>query len=63
MNIAIVGCGYVAEQYAATLRFHPELRLVGRRLADDLVQKVGAFKPPMAEKLGVVRRDNDGRLA
>ena len=29
MNIAIVGCGYVAEQYAATLPFHPELRLVG----------------------------------
>ena len=28
MNIAIVGCGYVAEQYAATLPFHPELRLV-----------------------------------
>ena len=27
MNIAIVGCGYVAEQYAATLPFHPELRL------------------------------------
>jgi predicted dehydrogenase len=28
MNIAIVGCGYVAEQYAATLASHPELRLV-----------------------------------
>ena len=28
MNLAIVGCGYVAEQYAATLAFHPELRLV-----------------------------------
>lgn len=28
MNIAIVGCGYVAEQYAATMPWHPELRLV-----------------------------------
>ena len=39
MNIAIVGCGYVAEQYASTLPVHPELRLVaaydtnGERLA------------------------------
>lgn len=29
MNIAIIGCGYVAEQYLATLPHHPELRLVG----------------------------------
>ena len=29
MNIAIIGCGYVAEQYMATLPHHPELRLVG----------------------------------
>jgi predicted dehydrogenase len=28
MNIAFLGCGYVAEQYAATLRFHPALRAV-----------------------------------
>jgi predicted dehydrogenase len=29
MNIAVVGCGYVAEQYANTLRHHTDLRLVG----------------------------------
>lgn len=29
MKIAFLGCGYVAEQYANTLRFHPELALVG----------------------------------
>lgn len=29
MNMAIIGCGYVAEQYMATLPHHPELRLVG----------------------------------
>ncbi len=29
MNIAIIGCGYVAEQYLATLPHHPELQLVG----------------------------------
>jgi predicted dehydrogenase len=26
MNVAFLGCGYVAEQYAATLPHHPELR-------------------------------------
>lgn len=41
MNIAIVGCGYVAEQYAATLPFHPELRLAA---AYDLeVDRLAAF--------------------
>lgn len=29
MNIAIIGCGYVAEFYGATLANHPQLRLVG----------------------------------
>ena len=29
MNFAIIGCGYVAEQYVATLSRHPELRLAG----------------------------------
>jgi predicted dehydrogenase len=29
MNFAIIGCGYVAEQYVATLSRHPELRLSG----------------------------------
>ena len=29
MNIAIVGCGYVADYYLATLQLHPELKLIG----------------------------------
>ena len=29
MKIALVGCGYVADYYMATLRLHPRLRLVG----------------------------------
>ena len=29
MKTAVVGCGYVAEQYGATLGDHPELQLVG----------------------------------
>jgi predicted dehydrogenase len=29
MNIAIVGCGFVADYYLATLRLHPELHLQG----------------------------------
>ncbi|MDP9052280.1 MAG: Gfo/Idh/MocA family oxidoreductase [Acidobacteriota bacterium] len=29
MNLAIVGCGFVADYYLATLPLHPELRLMG----------------------------------
>ena len=29
MNIAIIGCGYVADFYMASLRYHPELVIVG----------------------------------
>jgi predicted dehydrogenase len=29
MNVAIVGCGFVADFYLSTLRLHPELRVVG----------------------------------
>jgi predicted dehydrogenase len=29
MNLAVVGCGYVAESYCTTLRNYPDLRLVG----------------------------------
>ena len=29
MNIAIVGCGFVADYYMTTLPNHPELKLVG----------------------------------
>ena len=48
MNIAIVGCGYVAEQYVATLPYHPELRLVGAfdRDADRLEALRAATRSP-----------------
>jgi predicted dehydrogenase len=29
LNIAVVGCGYVADHYMETLHYHPELTLVG----------------------------------
>jgi predicted dehydrogenase len=29
MNIAMIGCGYVADFYMSSLQYHPELRLVG----------------------------------
>src|SRR5262245_35485285 len=29
MNIAVIGCGYVAESYGKTLRNYPSLKLVG----------------------------------
>lgn len=29
MNIALIGCGYVADYYVSTLRLHPELVVVG----------------------------------
>lgn len=29
MNIAMIGCGYVADFYMSSLKYHPELRLVG----------------------------------
>jgi len=50
MNIAIVGCGYVADYYIATLRFHPELKLLGvmdrdaeRAALFSRLQKVPAY--------------------
>ena len=41
MNIAIVGCGYVAEFYAKTLGNYPELELVGAYDRND--QNLQAF--------------------
>src|SRR5215469_3595668 len=29
MNVAIVGCGFVADYYLSTLRLHPELLVLG----------------------------------
>ncbi len=41
MNMAIVGCGYVADSYAATLTRHPDLNLVG--VFDSNEQNLAAF--------------------
>ena len=58
MNIAIVGCGYVADYYIATLRFHPELKLLGvmdrdaeRAALFSRLQKVPAY-PTLDAVLG-----------
>ena len=37
MNIAVVGCGYVAESYARTLANYPDLKLVGAFDRDRLL--------------------------
>jgi predicted dehydrogenase len=39
MNLAIVGCGFVADYYLTTLPFHPELRLLG--VMDRNVERAG----------------------
>ena len=41
MNIAIVGCGYVADMYMQTLPLHPTLRLVG--VFDRDPERLAAF--------------------
>ena len=41
MNIAVVGCGYVADFYARTLDNYPELKLVGAY--DDNPQNLASF--------------------
>lgn len=38
MKIALVGCGYVADLYMATLRLHPELEVVGVYDCDSVRQ-------------------------
>ncbi|WP_182084806.1 Gfo/Idh/MocA family oxidoreductase [Aureimonas sp. ME7] len=44
MNIAIVGCGFVADYYMTTLPNHPELRLVGAFDRDpDAARRFAAF--------------------
>lgn len=41
MNVGIIGCGFVADYYAATLPGHPELKLVG--VADRDVTRARKF--------------------
>jgi predicted dehydrogenase len=52
VRIGIVGCGYVAEYYLATLPLHPELQLVGVADRDD------ARARRFAEQAGVRAHDD-----
>lgn len=53
MNLVIVGCGFVADYYLATLRLHPELRVVA--LHDKIADRAGtlsrAYGAPVASTL------------
>ncbi len=41
MRLGLVGCGYVADFYAQTLRYHPELTLIG--VYDQQVERTARF--------------------
>jgi predicted dehydrogenase len=59
MNIAIVGCGFVADYYAATLPGHPELKLIGVTDHDaDRAARFAAFHAvPRYDSLDDLRND------
>ena len=59
MNIAIVGCGYVADCYLATLPRHPELKLIGVTDHDpDRAARFAAFHAvPRYDSLVDLRHD------
>ncbi|MBI4240098.1 MAG: Gfo/Idh/MocA family oxidoreductase [Candidatus Rokubacteria bacterium] len=59
MNIAIVGCGYVADFYMSSLKYHPELRLVGvyGRDAEHLRAFGNYYSVPTYEGLDELVRD------
>jgi predicted dehydrogenase len=52
MNIAIVGCGYVADLYFATLPLHHELKVVA------LFDRDGQRSALMSQRYGVVRTES-----
>ena len=59
MNIAIVGCGFVADYYLKTLPLHPELKLTGvmdkkPERAQNLSQR---YSVPIYETLDAVLKD------
>ena len=60
MNIAIVGCGFVADYYLATLPNHPDLRLIG--VTDhnpDRAARFAAFHDvPKYDSLDALRHDD-----
>jgi predicted dehydrogenase len=56
MNIAILGCGYVANMYLLTLTMHPELKLIGvmdieRSRAENLARITGTKVYPDLQSL------------
>jgi predicted dehydrogenase len=60
MNIAIVGCGFVADYYMATLPLHPELRLLGVMDQDEQRSEhlSGFYRVPKYRTLSEVLQDN-----
>ena len=48
MNLAIVGCGFVADYYLATAKLHPELVIVGiyDRIAERAASLGAAYGCP-----------------
>ncbi len=56
MKIAIVGCGFVADYYLATLPLHPELQLIG------VMDRDRARADHFAERSGVRRYDDLAEL-
>ena len=59
MNIAIVGCGFVADYYLATLKLHPELRVQGvfDRLPERAQTLSRAYGVPCYESLAALLGD------
>ena len=63
MNLAVVGCGFVADYYLATARLHPELKVVGvhdvnEERAEVLSRAYGlAVYPTLADACGDPRVD------
>ncbi|WP_017327471.1 Gfo/Idh/MocA family protein [Synechococcus sp. PCC 7336] len=60
MNIAFVGCGFVADYYAKTLKNHPQLRLLGvmDRDRDRAVQFSDRYAVPVYETLADLLNDD-----
>jgi len=59
MNVAIVGCGFVADYYLATLALHPELKVLGvmDRIAERADHLSNAYKVPRYNSLNDILQD------
>lgn len=59
MNVALIGCGFVADYYLATLPMHPELKVVGvhDKLAERSENLSRAYKVPTYESLQALLSD------